>query len=150
MPSKMTFADCEAPVHSGDAFDEFKLHSDKVLTDSGHRVQCPKCSKSVRYFCYNCLIVCLDERYPTAQAPKSGTVQDCGLPYVDLPFPITIVKHPVERNGKSTALHAPVIAPDKASVLAYSEDLAEFKNPDRLLLLYPSSVSRAMPMIFAK
>ena len=61
--------------------------------------------RSRKFFCYNCCV-------PVPEL--------CGrLPRLALPVAVDIVKHPAETDGKSTATHACVVAPDHAFIHTY-------------------------------
>ena len=39
--------------------------------------------------------------------------------YFQLPIPVDIIKHPKELDGKSTAVHAALLAPDDVHIYTY-------------------------------
>ncbi|KAL6479584.1 hypothetical protein MHYP_G00130170 [Metynnis hypsauchen] len=69
------------------------------------RMKCPSCSGSRMFYCYTCC--CLVGVNPEH------------VPTVKLPVKIDIIKHPNETDGKSTAVHAKLIAPDDVSIYTY-------------------------------
>lgn len=73
------------------------------------------------YFCYTCL---------TALT----SIQD-RIPRVQLPVQIAIVKHAGEVDGKSTAAHLPVLAPDHVKIYTFPSIPA--CEPNDVLLLFP-------------
>ncbi|CAJ0627171.1 15459_t:CDS:2 [Entrophospora sp. SA101] len=89
------------------------------------RIPCKLCNKPVKYYCYYCYkIVGIrkdDEKF---------------IPKLKLPIKIDIVKHNQELDGKSTAPHAKLIAPDDVEIYSH-ENIPEITNPDRVLLLFP-------------
>ncbi|KAJ9062274.1 hypothetical protein DSO57_1012490 [Entomophthora muscae] len=90
---------------------------------SSKRIKCPECSTSVKYFCYYC------RKNVGAHADK--------VPQIDLPIPLDIIKHPHENDGKSTGLHAKLLAPNSTTVLTYPIPLDQYLNPEKCLLLFP-------------
>lgn len=107
------------------AFSQFNISPTDVL-DTIEKARCPDCNKNVRYFCNRCLKLVNCDR---------GTI-----PQLKLPIKLDVIKHEQERDGKSTALHAKILAPDDVEVYAW-KDMPKYENVDRLLLLFPSPVS---------
>ncbi|XP_042221815.1 tRNA-uridine aminocarboxypropyltransferase 1-like isoform X2 [Homarus americanus] len=58
------------------------------------------------------------------------------LSHCTLPCKIDIVKHPREIDGKSTAVHAAVIAPDDVHIYTYP-DLPHYSSQENVLLVFP-------------
>ncbi|KAF9428047.1 DTW domain-containing protein 1 [Podila epigama] len=114
-------------------FDDFNISSTEVL-DHVAKAHCPKCHRNSRYFCYKCLILVGD--YP------EGSV----VPQLKLPIHLDIIKHEQERDGKSTALHAGVLAPTDVSVYEWNK-MPEYQDVDRLLLLFPSEGAKQLSEI---
>jgi hypothetical protein len=106
-------------------FKHLKLASFAPLI-SAERTSCPKCRSSRKYFCYTCYI-------PVGISP------DC-LPTVKLPLPVDIIKHKLERVGKSTAAHACTLSPHSVNIHIYP-DIPSYPDKSKVLLLYPSPVS---------
>jgi DTW domain-containing protein YfiP len=96
-------------------------------TRAAERSSCPKCSRSRRFYCYNCYCyVGTDEKL---------------MPRVRLPIPVDIVKHPLEVPGKSTAVHGKMLSP---SVSLY--EFPEFPNytkEEGVYLMYPSKEAQS-------
>ncbi|KAJ8271681.1 hypothetical protein COCON_G00105400 [Conger conger] len=69
------------------------------------RLKCPKCSGSRMFYCYTCFSLV-------------GVAQQ-EIPTIKLPVKIDIIKHPNETDGKSTAVHAKLIAPDDVTIYTY-------------------------------
>ncbi|KAI8645598.1 DTW domain-containing protein [Parasitella parasitica] len=103
-------------------FDELKIADDQVLKDIEQRTACPTCKKTVKYFCYICYKVVGMER--------------SSIPSVKLPVHLDVIKHHKELDGKSTAIHARIIAPDDVEVHTWPQ-IPAFENPERTLLLFP-------------
>lgn len=52
------------------------------------------------------------------------------------------IKHPKELDGKSTAVHARIIAEKDVNLYTWPE-LPKYEKPERTLLLFPGPVSQA-------
>lgn len=105
-------------------FAQFNISSTDVL-DTIEKKHCPTCNKNVRYFCNKCLHL--------VNCPEGA------VPQLKLPIKLDIIKHEQERDGKSTALHAKILAPQDVEVYAFKE-MPKYENVDRLLLLFPCPV----------
>ncbi|KAG5849006.1 tRNA-uridine aminocarboxypropyltransferase 1 [Anguilla rostrata] len=84
-----------------------KLASHEVLEKAQltGRLKCSKCSGSRMFYCYTCFSL------------VGVTPQE--IPTIKLPVKIDIIKHPNETDGKSTAVHAKLIAPDDVTIYTY-------------------------------
>ncbi|XP_072551059.1 tRNA-uridine aminocarboxypropyltransferase 1 isoform X2 [Salminus brasiliensis] len=80
-------------------------HAPLESAQSAGRMKCPTCSGSRMFYCYTCC--CL-----VGVSPEH-------VPTVKLPVKIDIIKHPNETDGKSTAVHAKILAPDDVSIYTY-------------------------------
>ncbi|NXY87699.1 DTWD1 protein, partial [Alcedo cyanopectus] len=87
---------------------QLQLASQEVLerAQKGGRSKCPQCSSSRMFYCYTCFVPV--ETVPTKE-----------IPTVKLPLKIDIIKHPNETDGKSTAVHAKLLAPDDVTIYKY-------------------------------
>ncbi|KAI8141736.1 DTW domain-containing protein [Fennellomyces sp. T-0311] len=103
-------------------FDDLQIDDDSILDTVSDRTVCPKCTKSVKYFCYRCFDVVGMERSQ--------------VPTLKLPVPLNVIKHEQELDGKSTAIHAGVIAKDDVHIYSWQQ-IPEFENPEMSLLLFP-------------
>jgi hypothetical protein len=74
--------------------ENLKLSSFKPLEQMVNRVDCPKCAKSCKYYCCNCMISVVE---PT--------------PRLDLPVAVTVIAHPKEKVSKSSIIPAKILAP---------------------------------------
>ncbi|KAK3839957.1 MAG: DTW domain-containing protein [Linnemannia gamsii] len=112
-------------------FAQFNISSTDVL-DTIEKAHCPDCNRNVRYFCNRCL--------KTVGCPEGA------IPQLKLPIKLDVIKHEQERDGKSTALHAKILAPDHVEVYAW-KDMPKYENVDRLLLLFPSPGAKQLSEI---
>ena len=113
-------------------FTQFDISSTDVL-DTIEKKHCPTCNRNCKFFCYKCL--------KPVGCPKDS------IPHLKLPIKVDVIKHEQERDGKSTALHAKILAPDDVEVYGF-KDMPKYENVDRLLLLFPSPVSILFPRLF--
>ncbi|KAL4213682.1 DTW-domain-containing protein [Rhizopus microsporus] len=109
-------------INDSSFFDSLKISNDQVLKNIDKRQPCPTCNKSVKYFCYVCFNVIGMDR--------------SDVPFVNLPVPLDIIKHPKELDGKSTAVHARIIAEKDVNLYTWPE-LPKYEKPERTLLLFP-------------
>jgi len=107
-----------------DPWSSFRIDSLSPLEAVSERSSCPSCLKSRKYFCYTCLVPCSSLR---------GI-----LPVVSLPLLVDVVKHPREIDGKSTAVHAAVLAPNDVTIHTFPQ-FPSYLTDGRVLLLYPSA-----------
>ncbi|CAO3566140.1 unnamed protein product [Mortierella alpina] len=112
-------------------FAQFNISSTNVL-DTIEKKHCPTCNKNVRYFCNKCLHL--------VNCPEGA------VPQLKLPIKLDIIKHEQERDGKSTALHAKILAPQDVEVYAFKE-MPKYENVDRLLLLFPCPEAKQLSEI---
>ncbi|KAK7912472.1 hypothetical protein WMY93_012683 [Mugilogobius chulae] len=100
-----------------------KLASHEVLEQAQEkgRLKCAKCGGSRMFFCYTCC--CL-----VGVSPQN-------VPLVKLPVKIDIIKHPNETDGKSTAIHAKILAPDDVNIYTYP-CIPEY-DKDQVVLVFP-------------
>ncbi|XP_056268626.1 tRNA-uridine aminocarboxypropyltransferase 1, partial [Pseudoliparis swirei] len=84
-----------------------RLASHAVLQEAQRRgrLKCSKCGGSRMFFCYTCCSLLGVE------------LQD--IPLIKLPVKIDIIKHPNETDGKSTAVHARILAPADVTIYTY-------------------------------
>ncbi|KAJ1732764.1 hypothetical protein LPJ61_001901 [Coemansia biformis] len=103
--------------------DALRVHPKATLDACRERVACRMCGKSVKFFCYHCCVL-----VPELEGK---------VPRIRLPFKLSVVKHAGELDGKSTALHAKVIAPEDVEIVAYSADCLDDADVQRTALLFP-------------
>lgn len=110
-------------------FESMKISNSEFLNELTGRELCSKCGKSRKYFCYTCYIPVI-------------TIAD-RVPKIKLPCKIDILKHPKEIDGKSTAVHAAVIAPEDVRIFIYP-DIPDYTLEDNVLLIFPDK--NAVPL----
>ena len=88
------------------------------------RQACDICHKSRKFFCYTCHV----------PLPATRGV----IPRLQLPVRIDIVKHPGEVEGKSTAVHARLVAPEQVTIHIYP-DIPDY-----------TQVARSMPTAYTE
>uniref|UniRef100_A0A0N4ZJ78 tRNA-uridine aminocarboxypropyltransferase 1 n=1 Tax=Parastrongyloides trichosuri TaxID=131310 RepID=A0A0N4ZJ78_PARTI len=108
---------------------KFKLSDDSEIRKLKERVKCRICQKKRLYFCYDCHEYC----------DGIGEL----APKVELPIKVDIIKHKLERNGKSTAVMCKITAPESTKIFTpddcpnYNE---EMKNQN-IVLVFPSKTA---------
>ncbi|KAM7405867.1 hypothetical protein PAMP_000285 [Pampus punctatissimus] len=100
-----------------------KLASHAVLEKAQQRgrLKCTKCGGSRMFFCYTCCSL------------VGVSLQE--IPLIKLPVKIDIIKHPNETDGKSTAIHAKILAPSDVTIYTYP-CIPEFEK-DKVVLVFP-------------
>ncbi|XP_037102647.1 tRNA-uridine aminocarboxypropyltransferase 1 [Syngnathus acus] len=100
-----------------------KLASHAVLekVQQRGRSKCAKCGGSRMFFCYTCCLL------------VDVSLQE--IPIVKLPVKIDIIKHPNETDGKSTAVHAKILAPSDITIYTYP-CIPEY-DQDKVVLVFP-------------
>ncbi|XP_051896612.1 tRNA-uridine aminocarboxypropyltransferase 1 isoform X2 [Pristis pectinata] len=117
-----------------DFFKDLKLASQTVLEtlQQNGRSKCPKCQSSRMFYCYSCFLL------------VDGVSSD-KIPQVKLPLKIDIIKHPNETDGKSTAVHAKLLAQDDVTIYTYP-CMPEYKDENHEVVVVfpgPKSISLA-------
>ncbi|CAJ1049360.1 LOW QUALITY PROTEIN: DTW domain-containing protein 1 [Xyrichtys novacula] len=102
-----------------------KLASHEVLKKAQQkgRLICTKCGGSRMFFCYTCCSLL-------------GVTQQ-EIPLLKLPVKIDIIKHPNESDGKSTAIHAKILAPSDVTIYTYP-CIPDYEK-DKVVLVFPGS-----------
>ncbi|XP_067411885.1 tRNA-uridine aminocarboxypropyltransferase 1 [Emydura macquarii macquarii] len=108
-----------------------QLASQEVLekAQKSGRSKCPRCNSSRMFYCYSCYVPV--ETVPTKE-----------LPVVKLPLKIDIIKHPNETDGKSTAVHAKLLAPEDVAIYTYPciPEYEEKRHEIALIFPGPNSI----------
>ncbi|XP_043269623.1 tRNA-uridine aminocarboxypropyltransferase 1 isoform X2 [Venturia canescens] len=112
-------------------FRNFRIDDPKILDCVEGREICGKCYKSRKFFCYTCYSPVIDQKY---------------FPRVKLPIKIDIIKHAREIDGKSTAIHAAILAPDDVRIYTYPE-FPEFLKNERIVLIFPSDTATTVEQL---
>ena len=89
--------------------DRFRIASTDSLDEMKGRSLCDRCHRSQKYYCYTCVV-------PLPELRDR-------LPVVSLPVKVDIIKHRAEVDGKSTATHAAIIAPNQCSIHTFPDIL---------------------------
>ncbi|XP_021050464.1 DTW domain-containing protein 1 [Mus pahari] len=119
-----------ASIASEDPLQNLRLASQEVLhkAQQSGRSRCLQCGGSRMFYCYTCCVPV--ENVPTEQIPS-----------VQLPLKIDIIKHPNETDGKSTAVHAKLLAPDSVNIYTYP-CIPEYEGKDHeVVLVFPGPQS---------
>ncbi|XP_015231129.1 PREDICTED: DTW domain-containing protein 1 isoform X1 [Cyprinodon variegatus] len=100
-----------------------KLASHVVLDSAQQRgrLKCSKCGGSRMFFCYTCCSL------------VGVGMQE--IPVIKLPVKIDIIKHPNETDGKSTAVHAKILASNDVTMYTYP-CIPEYEK-DKVVLVFP-------------
>ncbi|XP_036951084.1 tRNA-uridine aminocarboxypropyltransferase 1 [Acanthopagrus latus] len=108
-----------------------KLASHAVLEEAQQkgRLKCSKCGGSRMFFCYTCCSL------------VGVTPQE--IPSIELPVKIDIIKHPNETDGKSTAIHAKILAPGDVTIYTYP-CIPDY-DKDRVVLVFPGPEAVSVP-----
>lgn len=119
-----------ASIASGDPLQNLCLASQEVLrkAQQSGRSRCRQCGGSRMFYCYTCCV-------PVGNVPTEQ------IPCVQLPLKIDIIKHPNETDGKSTAVHAKLLAPDSVNIYTYP-CIPEYEGKDHeVVLVFPGPQS---------
>ncbi|KAJ1648666.1 hypothetical protein J3B02_004906 [Coemansia erecta] len=103
--------------------DSLKVDPKPLLDGCSERLPCETCGKKTKFFCYFCC---------KAVAPLEGKI-----PQIRLPFKMDILKHAKELDGKSTAVHAKIVAPEDIDIIIYADACLRNVDPTRTALLFP-------------
>ncbi|KAI8808452.1 DTW domain-containing protein [Cladochytrium replicatum] len=105
------------------------------------RELCPNCDTSHKIYCKQCTV-------PLGHTP----------PKVKLPIALHLFRHPTEREGKTTSVHAKLVAPDDVTITVDNfreidestgkpTVLSLIPNPERALVLFPSKDAKTIDEI---
>uniref|UniRef100_A0A7S0V7Z6 tRNA-uridine aminocarboxypropyltransferase 1 n=1 Tax=Polytomella parva TaxID=51329 RepID=A0A7S0V7Z6_9CHLO len=106
------------PVHEGLQTDPID-----VLWENRERKQCPKCNRRRSLLCYDC------------QEPltEPGTV-----PFVHLPFKVSIITHHEEHLGNNTGIQLAILAKGQVQLHRMDEFPSNLPPANRCAVLFPS------------
>ncbi|KNC25258.1 hypothetical protein FF38_09618 [Lucilia cuprina] len=116
-------------------FKNMHLADHTVLDTIEGRSDCTKCNRSRKFFCYSCYL-------------PVGNLSDF-IPQVTIPLKIDIIKHKKEIDGKSTAIHAAVLAPGQVNIYTYP-DIPDYTKEDDVVLIFPSVESVTVAELFER
>ncbi|XP_002136980.2 DTW domain-containing protein 1 [Drosophila pseudoobscura] len=116
-------------------FVHMRIADHSVLDSIEGRHVCRLCNRSRKFFCYSCHI-------PVEELEKL-------LPRLGLPLQIDIIKHKKEIDGKSTAVHAAVLAPEHVRIHTYP-DIPDYRLDKDVVLIFPSAKSLTVPQLFER
>ncbi|XP_006831929.1 PREDICTED: DTW domain-containing protein 1 [Chrysochloris asiatica] len=119
-------------IVSEDPLQNLHLASQEVLqkAQQSGRSKCLQCGGSRMFYCYTCYV-------PVENVPVEQ------IPLVKLPLKVDIIKHPNETDGKSTAIHAKLLAPEFVNIYTYPciPEYEEKNHEVALVFPGPKSVS---------
>ncbi|KAI9347165.1 DTW domain-containing protein [Zopfochytrium polystomum] len=144
LPSSQQRLHEEAAENLRDAlrWDRLCIADTTPLLSSKVRIMCQGCRRSHRPYCPDCVV-------PLGHCP----------PKVRLPVPLDVYRHPNEREGKTTSVHAKLVAPDDCRLFvedfvrnddALQRVLNRYPDRSRTLLLFPSADSVTLPDLAAE
>jgi len=123
-----------------DAFGAFKISDRTALHESSQRFTCEMTGKSYAFYSYEVFnqkfnprtsAMSEDDRRAAALGPHWMDK----VPRVNLPIPLHILHHPVEKLSKATGTHALVLAP--STTVHHFPDLPPY-DPSEAVLLFPT------------
>ncbi|XP_034189985.2 tRNA-uridine aminocarboxypropyltransferase 1 [Osmia lignaria lignaria] len=115
-------------------FRHLKITDAGILDTIEGRETCKRCCRSRKFFCYSCYLPVINEKY---------------FPRIKLPIKIDIIKHAREIDGKSTAIHATILAPKDVRIFTYP-DFPEISDKEKTILIFPSSTAVTVESLFMK
>ena len=116
-------------------FKNMHLEDYSILDTIEGRFDCPRCQRSRKLFCYSCYI----------PVGNLGTI----IPKVKIPVKIDIIKHKKEIDGKSTAVHAAILAPGQVNIYTYP-DMPDYSQEENVVLIFPSATSVTVAELFKR
>ncbi|XP_062280853.1 tRNA-uridine aminocarboxypropyltransferase 1 [Scomber scombrus] len=96
-------------------------HAELEKAQQRGRLKCAKCGGSRMFFCYTCCSL------------VGVSIEE--IPLIKLPVKIDIIKHPNETDGKSTAIHAKILAPNDVTIYTYP-CIPEYEK-EKVVLVFP-------------
>ncbi|KAI8075851.1 DTW domain-containing protein [Gilbertella persicaria] len=113
-------------------FKNLKIQDDTILYQNVDRNTCSTCQKQMKHYCYFCFQVLGMDRSQ--------------VPIVKLPIPLDIIKHEGETDGKTTAIHAKVLAVDDVNIYNWKK-MPQYSQPERVLMLFPGPDAKKLSEI---
>ncbi|KJH48987.1 DTW domain protein [Dictyocaulus viviparus] len=118
-----------------------------------HKQMCTICGRKRKYFCYDCRVLLPGVFSPFVKVcetmtPAKFLLTDSKNIKGILPCAVDVIKHPMEKNSKSSAIHCKIVAPDQTrifdlpNVVEYNkEEKQKGGGSDVLVFASPSAVS---------
>ncbi|EDV53225.1 DTW domain-containing protein 1 [Drosophila erecta] len=126
----------EAPQrHRKYPFVHMRISDHSVLDTIEGRHNCRLCNRSRKFFCYSCYV-------------PVGELEEL-LPRLELPLQVDIIKHKKEIDGKSSAVHAAVLAPRHVRIHTFP-DIPDYRAEPGVVLIFPSATALAVPQLFER
>ncbi|XP_055526275.1 tRNA-uridine aminocarboxypropyltransferase 1 isoform X1 [Wyeomyia smithii] len=116
-------------------FSGMRIADTTFLKDVEGRSPCTVCGKSRKYFCYHCYV-------PVAELQGR-------LPSVKLPVSIDIIEHKNEIEGKSTAIHAAILAPNDVKIYTYP-NIPDYRKEEQVVLIFPTPDAVPVSSLFTE
>nr|XP_019532451.2 DTW domain-containing protein 1-like [Aedes albopictus] len=111
------------PPQPENPFSGMHIDDTAFLKQVEGRSPCTVCGKSRKFFCYHCYV-------PVAELEDK-------LRFVKLPIKVDIIKHKNEIEGKSTAIHAAILAPEDVKIYTYP-DIPDYREEEGAVLIFPT------------
>lgn len=115
-------------------FCHLKITNARILDTIEGREICKHCCRSRKFFCYSCYLPVIGEQY---------------FPKIKLPIKIDIIKHAREIDGKSTAIHAAILAPEDVRIFTYP-NFPDILDREETVLIFPSQTGVSVDSLFIK
>ncbi|XP_052865659.1 tRNA-uridine aminocarboxypropyltransferase 1 [Anopheles cruzii] len=117
-----------------DPFEGMEIADTDFLMDVKGRSSCPVCQRSRKFFCYTCYV------------PVAGIVNR--VPRIALPLKVDIIKHKNEIDGKSTAVHAAILAPEDVTIHSYP-NIPDYREEEGVVLIFPTPTALTVASLFS-
>ncbi|XP_043592743.1 tRNA-uridine aminocarboxypropyltransferase 1 [Bombus pyrosoma] len=131
---KTSLLEKEQKVIDKAPFHHLKITNAQILNTIEGRKICEHCNRSRKFFCYSCYLPVISKEY---------------FPTIKLPIKIDIIKHAHEIDGKSTAIHAAILAPEDVKIFTYP-NFPEILNKEETVLIFPSPTGTPVDSLFIK
>ncbi|XP_035778575.1 tRNA-uridine aminocarboxypropyltransferase 1-like [Anopheles albimanus] len=126
-------ANTEDNATRADPFEGMDIANTDFLMDVEGRSSCPVCGRSRKFFCYTCYV-------PVA------SIND-RVPRIALPVKVDIIKHKNEIDGKSTAVHAAILAPEDVQIHIYP-NIPDYREEEGVVLIFPTPTALTVASLF--
>ncbi|KAF7633802.1 DTW domain-containing protein [Meloidogyne graminicola] len=131
---------------SSSLFTQLQLTSFQPIKNIKERLNCKICGRKRMYFCYSCRVYIGDVGN---YIPKVKKEMDFSISFnFGLPFSVDIIKHRLELDGKSTAIHAILLAPEQTRIFDNFVDVPDYRFSPSTVVLCPSKCSISIDQYF--